>query len=231
MAVPVIQSKVKEKLGSPESEIVIDPVPSGIVTGDVLIVALSIGTIRTVTAPSGFITIDLGGSDGDQSTHGAFYKIATSSEPTSYTFSWTGGNAKSIALMYRVDGAVSGDEIQDPDEFNQGDSITPTITPVDSTDTNDSLVFVFQGADDRDMDFNAGGDADYTLEDADQSADAGGSNCGAAIQTRSEATPAVPPQCDYTLLNIEQWRATWFAVRSIAPTAAVSPVIPFMVPE
>ena len=224
-AIPVIQTRSEQKETSDVATTTITA-PASIADGDVLVICISTDGNSVFTFPTGFTTIDQGlcpGAGGGQCALGCAYKIA-SSESGNYIVTWTGGDEQAVSEMYRVDGAVSGSEIQDPNESNTGESpdIDATITPVASTDTNDSLVFCVSGHDDDDVTTDGGGDADYTTEDVDES-NSGAGTCSIGVQSKGIATAAVPPQCDLTLTNFEEWRITWFAIRSIAPTASAIP--------
>jgi len=219
VAIPVIQSKSENTLQiNGESLGVV--APAGITDGDVLVIFISNdgNVASSYVWPTGFIPIYELNQDINNSL-GCAYKIA-SSESGIYVVSWTGSQT-AIIEMYRVDGAVSGNEIQDPDESTSGTGASPTITPVASTDTDDSLVFVSHGMDDDDVTVDGGGDADYNLEDVDKNA-AGAGTCSIGIQTKGIATAAVPPACTLTLLANEQFVIGWFAIRSIAPAGGVT---------
>lgn len=221
MAIPVIQSSSEQKEPSNATTSTI-AAPSGIQDDDVLIVVLCTDgdmPAASITWPSGFSEI-ANINNGAFCSANAAYKIA-SSESGSYVVSWT-SSEQAVLWMYRVDGAVSGDEIQDPNESNTGSTSPATITPVASTDADDSLVFVIAGMDDDDITEDAGGDADYNVEDVDRS-NTGNNTGSGGVQTKGIATAAVPPQCDLTLTADEQWATFWFAVRSIAPSVGSTP--------
>lgn len=214
MAVPVIQSRSEQKESSTTNTTTITA-PSGIVDDDVLVICISTDGNSFFTFPSGFTVLNQGEGPSGRCALGIAFKIA-SSESGNYTVTWTGGNEKAISEMYRIDGAASEDQIQDSAETNTGSSSTATITPAVTTDTEDSLVMVIMGMDDDDITVDSGGDADYTTEDVDES-DSGAGSCSIGVQSRSETSKAVPPQCDLTLTASEEFRAYWFAVRSVIP--------------
>lgn len=218
MAVPVIQTRSEQKEGGNVATTTITA-PTGITDGDVLIICTATdGNAGTFVWPTDFIEIDAGVGPSSRCTLGAAYKIAAS-ESGNYVVSWD-NSEQAISQMYRIDGAVSGSEIQDPNESSTGTSITASITPVLATDSDASLVIVAMGMDDDDVTTDGGGDGDYTTEDVDVS-NTGANTCAIGIQSRSEATAAVPLQCDLTLTASEEFFAMWFAVRSIAPATGV----------
>lgn len=213
MAVPVIQTRTEAKV-SPNSTTITLTAPAGITDGDVLVICIASDGNPIFTFPTGFIEIGQVIGPSNRCTIGVTYKIA-SGEAGDYTITWSGPE-QAVGEMYRIDGAVSGNEIQDPNESNTGTSGIPTITPATATDTDDSLVIVAMAMDDDDITEDGGGDADYVTEDVDRS-DTGANTCSIGVQSRGEATVATPPQCDLTLTATEEFAALWFAIRSIAP--------------
>jgi hypothetical protein len=220
MAIPVIQTRSEQKEPANTTTTTITA-PTGITDGDILIIVLATdGNSTAHSFPAGFSP--LFGANGlkgpsNRCTLTAAWKRA-SGESGNYTVSWT-STEQAIAEMYRIDGATAGNVIQNPGESNSGTGSTATITPVAATDTNDSLVLVCFGMDDDDITVDSGGDADYTVEDIDESG-TGGTSCSIGVQSKGIATAAVPPQCDLTLTASEEFAVGWFAVRSIAPTGA-----------
>lgn len=218
MAIPVIQTRSEQKQ-SANTDTTTITAPAGIVNGDVLVICISTDGNSVFTFPTGFIEIDQGFAPSDRAALGVAYKIA-SGESGNYTVTWTGGNEQAISEMYRIDGADSGNEIQDPNEVNTGTSATATITPATTTDANDSLVLVVMGIDRNVITEDAGGDADYVTEDVDR-ASGGGGAASIGVQSRGESTIATPPQCDLTLTASDEFRAIWFAIRGAAAAPAV----------
>ena len=222
MAIPVIQSKSEQKEPA-NTTLTSIAAPSGIVDGDVLVICMATDGDQStaITWPSGFVSI-AEVNNGKACFAGAAYKIA-SGESGPYAVSWPDAE-EAIFEMYRIDGAVAGDEIQDPNESVIGTAETATLTPAVSLDTDDSLVLVIHGLDDDDITEDGGGDADYTLEDVDRS-DTGPGTCSIGVQSKGIATAAVPPSCSLTLTAAEQFAAFWFAVRSISTSIPPQTVI------
>lgn len=219
--IPVIQTRNERKEPSTVSTTSIPP-PASIADGDVLVICTATDGGSVFTWPTGFIEIDqqIVGSGGGLASIGGSYKIA-SGESGNYIVTWTGGVEKAISEIYRIDGAISGDEIQDPGENSATASATQTITPILATDTDDSLVMVCFGMDDDDVTIDGGGDGDYVTEDVDES-DASAGSTSIGVQSKGIATAAVPPQCDLTLTASEDGGAFWFAVRSIVPIGGLA---------
>jgi hypothetical protein len=221
MAVPVIQSRSEKKEATNVTSTTITA-PSGITDGDLLLIVSAFdgpagSDLTALTIPAGFEQFIL--RDEGSVTIIAMWKIA-SSESGNYTISWS-SQEQVISEMYRIDGITSDSEyvIFNPGETaeSNGAASSLTITPLKGTDTNDMLIFACFGIDDGDADPGAGGDADYTLEDADNSGTASG-DVGIAVQTQSQATSGtVPDPCTYTPAASEGIAALWFGVRSLTP--------------
>jgi len=222
MAIPVRQTKSEQKEPSNTASSTITA-PTGITDGDVLIITLATdGNSTAHSFPAGFTIFDAPGVNGvkgnnNRCTVTGAWKVA-SGESGNYAVSWT-GNEQAILEMYRVDGAIAGFEIQDPNESNGGAANPATITPAAPTDADDSLVFVVMGTDDDDITVDGGGDADYSVEDVDESA-SGANTCAIGVQTKGIASATLPPQCDLSLTASEEFAAFWFAVRSVEPVAS-----------
>lgn len=106
--------------------------PSGVVSGDLMIASLQIVGNLTVTAPSGWTTQWSGVASGGPSTHAVFSRIATASEPSSWTGSTTGSTGYTSiteCVAYRNVNATtpfiaeSGSPISNATAFP-----TPTVT-------------------------------------------------------------------------------------------------------
>ena len=220
MGIPVIQSRSQQPEGTNVSTTTITA-PAGIVDGDVLVIVIATDGNSVFTFPTGFMVKDQGFGPSNRCTLGVASKIA-SSESGDYVVTWTGGTEQSIAFMYRIDGADSGNEIQDPNESNTGTSATASIVPVAATDQVNALVLVCFGMDDDDITTDGGGDPDYNVENVGRSS-SGANTCSAGVQSRGQVGASVPPQCDLTLTASEEWRSIWFAVRGTVTPAVAGP--------
>lgn len=109
--------------------------PAGVLAGDVLVAFLSINgnSTVTITPPTGWTKIANGSVSGGYSSLWAFYKVATASEPTSYTFTastgsqwaiaveaWSNGNTSMPVDVYAVGPGGSGSTVDAP-------SVTTTL--------------------------------------------------------------------------------------------------------
>jgi hypothetical protein len=117
--------------------------PSGTVSGDVMLAAITItgGTGVTFTPPSGWSSVQRHNSTtviGQE----VWYKVAGGSEPASYDWTWTGARAASGVIS-----SYSGVDPTTPVDVNGGQanasSTTITAPSVTTTGTDDLLVGFF----------------------------------------------------------------------------------------
>jgi type II secretory pathway pseudopilin PulG len=104
-------------------------------TGDLLIAAVATDedTSTTLSAPSGWTLINRG-SYNSAVTLGAWWRIATATEPASHTFTWTGGQ-QAYGWMMRFTGHNSTSPIN-TSSATGGSSSTPTSPAVTTTVDN-----------------------------------------------------------------------------------------------
>jgi PKD repeat protein len=96
------------------------PAPSGVVSGDVLIASVDVRGNPTITAPSGWnlIRLDLIQNSFRKAT---YYRVATASEPTSYTWAFSSSLAASGGIL-----AFSGVSTSNPIDAHSGLASTGT---------------------------------------------------------------------------------------------------------
>jgi hypothetical protein len=225
MAVPVIQSRSEAKLSSNGTSITITA-PTSITDGDLLLCVLALDGNHDqiqkghgLTIPTGFRQIF---GQENQIALALFYKIA-SSESGNYTFGWVSSEA-CIANMYRIDGIVAdeGSVLMLPGQEQKVTATSATITPALPTDSADMLIMNFAAIDRDAGQVDAGGDADYTLEDADKTAGSVTDRIGYAVQSQSQATKGTTPDaCTYTASTSDDIIMTWLGIRSAAPDGPV----------
>jgi|GEM_PF-1109615 len=104
--------------------------PSTTNTGDLLIAAVATEGSTTFSTPSGWTLINQG-SYNSAITLGSWYKIATASESSSYTFSWT-GSEQAYGWIMRFTGCDATNPIS-ASATNETTSSTPTSPAVTST--------------------------------------------------------------------------------------------------
>ena len=105
--------------------------------GDLLIAAIATDedTSATLSAPSGWTSINSPGSYSSAVTLGAWWRIATATEPASYTFTWAGGQ-QAYGWMMRFTGNNSTSPINGTPSVWGGSSSTPTSPAVTTTVDN-----------------------------------------------------------------------------------------------
>lgn len=97
--------------------------PAGVASGDLLLAQIAVrgGTSVAITAPAGFTTLD-STANSTQVRQGIYHKIASSSEPASYTFSFSANQQAAGAI-----GAFTGVSPSSP--INAWSSSTSASTP------------------------------------------------------------------------------------------------------
>jgi len=135
--------------------------------GNLLIAAVATDgdTSASITAPSGWTLINRG-SYNSEVTLGAWYKIATGTEPASYTFSWT-GNQQSYGWIMRFTGHNASSPIN-TSSATGGSSSTPTSPAVTTTVAN-CLILRLGAFDNGDINVDAPGLSGHTAVTMDSS--------------------------------------------------------------
>lgn len=112
--------------------------PSGAQAGDVLIaqVASRLPSGQTLTAPAGWTLI--GSMPGIDVANWAFYRVASASEPSSYTWTWSaqpsGQNGGSISAWRGVDNSAAVDAaLINTGRVNSASITAPSISPSSSS--------------------------------------------------------------------------------------------------
>ncbi len=119
-------------------------VPSGTAANDLLLATISTDGDVTFNTPTGWTLLNQGPSPGNDSTLAVFYRIAGGSEPTTYTFTWS-GNQQAAGAILRYTGV---DSITPINTFATatGTSASPTAPSVTTTVADTMVVRIF-GAD------------------------------------------------------------------------------------
>jgi hypothetical protein len=131
MAVPVVETVATSGSSTNVSTCTVT-MPSGVASGDLLVVSLSIAANRTITAPSGWTLVYNDLESSAPTRVATYYRVAGSSEPASYD--WTvniGTNFNASALR------ISGVNGTTPIDVSQNDttasnSISPSVTTTGS---------------------------------------------------------------------------------------------------
>lgn len=142
MAAPTYGSIGDYLTGASAASAVVDA-PASIATGDIILVFLYKENAAAVTPASGFTLIgtaaNTASASQDQWSY-AFWKRATGSEPSTYTFSWTGSTWRAAVAVRVVDSAPSGSPIDDSDFTVDAASDTTTPTASVTTTGPDRLI-------------------------------------------------------------------------------------------
>ena len=123
--------------------------PGGTTEGDLLlaVVAHQFGRHRNLTPPGGWTAVpNTDRSDGNNTRIHGWYKLAGASEPSSYTFTLTGGSGQDIAGGIL---AVSGARATAPINASgsqRNTSVTTSVTAPSITTTTGNALLVFGGA-------------------------------------------------------------------------------------
>lgn len=149
VSTPVVESEGTAEPGNFSGSITI-PAPSGIQEDDLLISFISGrqgggGAPDSVNDPSGWnaiSTTNSGDSAGETTGHWA-WRIAGDSEPSDYTWTYSGGSLRAAGRVIRVNGADISDPIEAFD-VSTGSSNTATAPSV-SVDAPDSVLFYLAG--------------------------------------------------------------------------------------
>jgi hypothetical protein len=119
------------------------PRPSGTTAGDVLVAQVANRySPYTLTAPSGW-TLVRRDTSGAQVTSAVFWRVATSSEPASATFSLSGGSAVQMGGGIAAYSGVSTSNPVDVSGVVTGTGATATTASVTTTVANTRLVHTF----------------------------------------------------------------------------------------
>lgn len=159
--------------------------PASISAGDLLVAHCSSGTSNgTFTPPSGWTSIANTSSSG-YPTDQAFYKIATGSEPGTYTFTFSSSVSVSARIVH-ITGAQSS-PIMAETAATSGSFTSDTISGVTTTYTNTMLIGISSSANGGTVSSMSVGGTNPTW--SPQYMDGYGSSEYAALQTAIYASP------------------------------------------
>lgn len=107
---PIVESTSLVEV-DPKSDSLTLPAPNDIEPGEFLLAAVAIHNDRkdSLSPPAGWSVLDLNVEDG-KVTLGVWWKIATSSEPTDYTWTWS-GDEEAIGVGLRISNQYAGNPI------------------------------------------------------------------------------------------------------------------------
>lgn len=187
--------------------------PSGVVSGDVLILLVNAGTARTASC-SGFTAI--GHAAGTINRISSLYKVAGGSEPSTYTVNLSGTSSGIGAALLRIDGtpspASNAIEITTNTGSGSGTATAPSVTPSD----NGSLVIRVAGS-------QRGGSFSATpsTQVFNNTALSGAPNTGCSYES-CDATPSGTASFTYTP-TWHEWAAISLALAPSSTGVSVTP--------
>ena len=121
------------------------PVPAGVVSGDVLLAVVDVGSTNSSTAPAGWTLVrsDATTTSGSVTAQYVYYHVAGGGEPSSYTWTFGGKTGVAGAML-----AYSGVDTTNPIDAHSGQagttkSVSITAPSVTATVSGDMLVGLF----------------------------------------------------------------------------------------
>lgn len=223
MVAPVIASKTAKSEAAATTSMTLTA-PSGISDGDILLIVIALDGNPTsfVNQSGGGAWVQISPVNGDKApsnraTLYAIYKIA-SSESGDYTTTWT-GSEPGQGFMYRITGAISGDEVQDPNNLNSL-ATDPSTALSFATDADDILALALHAIDrNRITDGQADGGTGWTTEDIIEAGGNGGAACG--VSRKTIGSKGATLDSTQALSAADEWATRQIGIRSIAPVAGV----------
>ncbi len=162
MAAPAFESVATNTTGNNDVQQLSVNLPSGVQENDLLLVVISTdGTVNSVPAPSGWTLILYRRSPNNDDDNGVtlavFYRLATATEPGSYTFTWN-ENQEATGSILRYSGVDTTTPV-DASGRRRGNSNTPRARDVTAT-VDDTLVVRIFGSDDDESPVTVPADSD-----------------------------------------------------------------------
>jgi hypothetical protein len=117
------------------------PAPSGIESGDVLLAEVAVRDEPTITTPTGWVFLRSDVSTAPQ-TQSVYYLVATDTEPTSYTWTFTNARAAAGGIL-DYSGVNSFDPIDAHAGQANGKSTSLTAPSITTTVTGDVVIAFF----------------------------------------------------------------------------------------
>ncbi|MEM9848715.1 MAG: SdrD B-like domain-containing protein [Bacteroidota bacterium] len=209
LSVPVFVGFASSISGGNVSSLAIN-VPSGN-TNDLLIAAIATDSNTDFTTPPNWILVDASEGEGQTTDNAAtlavYYRVADSSEPSSYTFNWS-GSQEAIGAISRYSGV---DVVAPIHAFGvgTGKSSSPTCPSI-STTINDALIIRIFGAD-GDGGNNASAPTGTNEVYIDRSSSIGGNAASLGIAYEAQNIAGTIGTAAFSNNN-EEWRAISIAI-------------------
>lgn len=188
-------------------------VPTGTTENNLLIATVvtdgSIGT--NLSPPSGWSEISLGTDSDDRVTLGIWWRLASSSEPADYTWSWTANGETSYAWIMRFTGHNGANPIHAfVEQQGSGTSSSPD-SPAITTSTDGCMILRIGGFDDDDINVDDAGVSNHTTITCDETSASTTSCSGAAAYANQESAGSAGSE-QFSLTRSEQWRCVTIAI-------------------
>ena len=181
--------------------------PAGTAAGDLLVavVVTNRNNENTLVADDPSWTLLTRDRQANSSTTGVWWKLAGSSEPSNYGFSWdAAAPARSYSWIMRFSGSDPTNPINVWSKFGDGGSTTPP-SPAVTTTVNDTLILRIGGFDDDDITVGDPGMAGHTPITMQESNSGTGTVSGGAAYVE-KATSGNSGTANFTLTASEQSR-------------------------
>jgi hypothetical protein len=212
-------SQQTASLGSNGTSLVIN-VPSGTAAGDLLLATISTDGSTSFSTPTGWTLLNQD-SNGTDITLAVFYRVADGTEPTNYTFNWTGSEQAAGAIL-RYTGVDTTTPIDVWDAANSNDN-APTAPSVNTT-VADTMVVRIYGADDDDL---AGSPypPGHTGRLNIRSNTGWNNTCSLGVADVAQAAAGATGTAAFAMSASEQWRAMTLALRPAVAAETISGVV------
>ena len=199
------------KLDSNGTNLSID-VPPGFAENDLLIAVLVTDADEAHATPSGWTQIDTGTGDG-RVTLTVWWKLASSSEPSSYNFTW-GSGERAYGWIMRFTGHDTANPIH-TFATDSGSSSNAPPTPAVTTTVDNCMILRIGGFDDDDITEDDTGLAGHTSITMDESGTSMSCSGGAGYVDLPTAGDSGASNFDLTAL--EEYRTLTIAIAPEAP--------------
>ena len=197
------------KRGSAGTSLTINT-PAGAAQNDLLIAAVSVDSVETISPPGGegWTQIDQGDGNG-QVTFGVWWKLADASESASHQFTWS-GSKQAYGWIMRFTGHDTSAPIN-ASQVQEGGNTTTPISPSVTTTVANTMIVRIGGFDDDDITFDNPGLSGHTTITMDKS-NSGGSSCSGGSGYVLQPAMGASGTDNFQLTSDEQYRCVTVAI-------------------
>ncbi|MCF7974384.1 MAG: LamG domain-containing protein [Phycisphaerae bacterium] len=197
---------------------VLDPAPITSIEGDLLIAAVAVDGLETISAPSGGGWTLLSHGDGaGKITFGVWAKLAAASEPASHTFTWN-TDEQAYGWIMRFQGHDPANPIDVMDSKDLWDDSTPPCPSVTTT-VNHAMILRLGGFDEDDIyvdDTGLSGHTTITMDTSKWSSEAASGGAAYMYQLEAGNTGAE----SFVLSRKEEYRTVTLAIAPAPPASS-----------